>query len=178
MRQLTFCGFTKKYVASLSLSGSTAIYPLVREAAGSNPRLKEPLFLYAASNGHGHTLVTASRNIPGLQIYTQLLCKFPDYPCLLAALQSASSELPEAYHKVWSSYLSVAKKQERDNRVKELIRAKVTAKQREESISTYRLCKELSLNNANVNAWLKNGTAGKVSLETARKILSHLEQYR
>ena len=51
MRQLTFSGFTKKYVEELSLSKTSAIYQLVREATTKNRRLKEPIYLYAASTG-------------------------------------------------------------------------------------------------------------------------------
>ena len=63
MRQLSFPGFTKRYVASLSQAGTTAIYPLTREAASENPRLREPLLLYALSNGQEKVLMAAGRFI-------------------------------------------------------------------------------------------------------------------
>lgn len=47
MRQLTFTGFLKSYVKELSYSGTSAFRKLVAEAIEDNPRLKEPLLLYA-----------------------------------------------------------------------------------------------------------------------------------
>ena len=63
---------------------------------------------------------------------------------------------------------------ERDARVKELIHTRVLERQQESDISTYRICQDLHLNNSNINAWLKNNSPAKVSLSTARRILSYL----
>ena len=73
MRQLTFPGFTKQYVASLSRAGTTAIYPLTREAVAQNHRLREPLLLYALANGQEKVLMTAVRNTPLAEYYGGLL---------------------------------------------------------------------------------------------------------
>ena len=174
MQRLTFRGFTKRYVASLSLSGTTAIYLLVKEVTAGNLRLREPLFLYAISNGHLKTLLAATRNTELYSTYTDLSKQY-SYERLLDAMESGSSALPEAYQKVWTSYQSVSGKQERDNRIKSLMRAKVVKIQAEKGVTTYRICNELHLNNANVNAWLKNGYPNKVSLNTARTVLEYLE---
>lgn len=175
MQRLTFHGFTKRYVASLSLSGTTAIYPLVREVAAGNLRLREPLFLYAISNGHLETLLTATKNTELYSTYTNLSRRY-SYQQILDAMESGSPVLPETYQKVWISYQSVADSLERDNRVKALMRAKIVKMQDVKGVTTYRICKELHLNNANVNAWLKNGYPNKVSLDTARTVLEYLER--
>lgn len=175
MRKLTFAGFTKRYVKSLSLSGTTAIYPLVQEAEKQNPRLREPLFLYALSNRKEKTLLIAAKNSSCLKGYQDLLNKYGNSSKLLEAIKDQSPDIPIEYQKVWTSYLAVARKLERDREVKELMRARISAIQKEKSISTYRMSKDLGLNNANVNSWLKNGEPNKVSLDSARKILSHLE---
>ena len=174
MRQLTFKGYTKTYVSQLSSSGSTAIFALTREAASTNPRLKEPLYLYAASNGNIKTLLSASKNTHLFELYENMSEKFP-YDSLIQALEMNSQQLDERYHKVWRSYQSVSKKHERDNRVKELIRRRIVSIQNMQNISTYRICKDLSLNNANINSWLKNGVSHKVSIDTARLILEYTE---
>lgn len=174
MQRLTFHGFTKRYVASLSISGTTAIYQLVNEISDGNLRLREPLFLYAVSNGHLETLLTATRNTELHSVYTDLSKRY-SYEQILDALESGSSTLPESYQKVWTSYQSVADKPERDNRVKALMRIKIVKIQDVKGVTTYRICKELHLNNANVNAWLKNGHPNKVSLDTARTVLEYLE---
>ena len=174
MQRLTFHGFTKRYVASLSLSGTTAIYQLVNEIVAGNLRLREPLFLYAISNGHLETLLTATKNTELYSAYTDLSRRY-SYEQILDALESGSSALPEAYQKVWTSYQSVSDKPERDNRVKALMRVKIVKIQDVKGVTTYRICKELHLNNANVNAWLKNGYPNKVGLDTARAVLEYLE---
>ena len=73
MRQITFPGFTKQYVVSLSHAGTTAIYPLTREAAAQNHRLREPLLLYALANGQEKVLMTAARNTVLAEYYGNLL---------------------------------------------------------------------------------------------------------
>ena len=174
MRKLTFSGFTKKYIASLSLSGTTAIYPLVREATTVNLRLREPLFLYAFFNQRIHTLLTASHGTGLYPEYKQLVEHFRNPSELLAALEQASPELSTEYHKVWNSFQVVASQHERDTRVKSLIRDKVCLLKDKKNISTYRISKELLLNNANVNAWIKHGHSHKISLDAARKIMAYL----
>lgn len=47
MRELTFRGFLTQYVKHLSVQETTSLYKLAKEASSTNPRLKEPLFLYA-----------------------------------------------------------------------------------------------------------------------------------
>ena len=174
MRQLTFRGFTKKYVKELSLSKTSAIYQLVREATTTNRRLKEPLYLYAASNGCLSTLLMASRKTNFYSSYQELSERF-SYPELLEALKQKSAELPDQYLKVWTSFCSVKSMPERDARVKDLMATKIVRMQSTLGIGTYRICKDLSLNNANINCWLKNKQSNKVSLKNARRVLKYLE---
>ena len=44
-------------------------------------------------------------------------------------------------------------------------------------VTNYRIYKELNLNPGNVNAFLKNEDISKVSLDTARKILTFVNEY-
>ena len=92
------------------------------------------------------------------------------------AFQMGPCDLPDGYQKVWRSYVSEASAYERDCRVKELMRKRIVALQEEKHITTYRICKDLNLNNSNINAWLKNGNETKAALETARRILEYVEQ--
>lgn len=174
MRQLTFKGFTKTYVSSLSKTNSTAIYALAREAADENPRLIEPLFLYAVSNGIVHTLLSASKSTVLYDSYSRMASAY-SYNELIEAFEAKDDSLPEEYHKVWGSYKSVSKKHERDDRVKALMRIKILELQETKKVSTYRICEDIGFNKANVNAWLKHGTSGKMKLDNARKILKYLE---
>ena len=56
------------------------------------------------------------------------------------------------------------------------MRKRIVALQKEKHITTYRICKDLHLNNSNINAWLKSGNETKAALETARRIMRYLEQ--
>ncbi len=94
---------------------------------------------------------------------------------MVKAFQMVPCDLPEGYQKVWRSYQSAAGAYERDSRVKDLLRLRILDLQKEKKISTYRICKDLRLNNANVNAWLKNGEGRKISLPVARKVLEYIE---
>lgn len=174
MKPLTFPGFTKKYVAELSLASTTAIYPLTREAVSANPRLREPLLLYALANGREQVLLTAARHTPLYEPYQALLRRY-DYAELLSALREQDPSLPPEYRKVWSSYVSVSQKGQRDRRVKAQLRINALRLQAEKGVSTYRICKDLGLNNSNVNYWLKNGDGEKISLNAARRILAYLQ---
>ena len=175
MRKLTFAGFTKKYVVSLSEQKTSAIYALTREAIKDNPRLREPLFLYAITNNGIDTLLNATKSTPLFDDYKRLVSQYDD-KTVVKALQDRSSALADEYHKVWDSYLSVSKYHERDNRVKEMIRGKVVVLQRDKGISTYRISKDLGLNNANINHWLKHGGTSMVSIDTARLIMQYVER--
>lgn len=175
MRELTFAGFMKKYVAELSVGHTTAIYKLVREATTQNVRLKEPLYLYAVSNGCLATLLSASKKTAFYDEYLTLYSTF-SCPELLREIQKATGKLPEEYQKVWHSFCCVKGKARRDERVKSLMAEKIKQLQLDRKISTYRICKDLDINNANVNHWLKNGCNGKVSMDTARKVLQYMEQ--
>lgn len=176
MRELTFAGFTKKYVEELSVEHTTAIYKLLREAVTQNARLKEPLYLYAVSNGRLKTLLTASKKTAFYDEYLRLSKEFI-CPELLNGLEAGTSELAQEYQKVWRSFCSVKGKAKRDERVKNMMAEKIKRLQEEKEVTTYRICKDLGLNNANVNHWLKNGCNGKVSMSTARRVLQYMDSY-
>lgn len=173
MKRLTFKGFLKQYVMALSEQHSSAIYPLTREAASSNPRLREPLFLFALSTERLPTLINASRGTCLFQEYSKMAEKY-SYTDILEAFSNSLDLLPDNYQKIWRSYKSIASSYNRDIRVKELLRLKIIEMKSDKSISTYRICKDLKLNNANVNFWLKNG-GNRVGLHTARSVMHYLE---
>ncbi len=175
MRRLTFPGFLDRYVRELSAENTGALYSLAREAVHANPRLREPLFLYALSTGRERTLSKAVKGTALEAEFEQIQSRY-SYPDLLKALQAVPCDLREGYQKVWRSYQSEANAYERDSRVKALMRMRILALQKEKGISTYRICRDLNLNTANVNAWIKNDDGRKISLPSARKVLEYAEQ--
>lgn len=176
MRELTFKGFLSWYVKQLSMQDSNSIFKLVAEAVGCNPRLQEPLLLYALYSDKQNILLQASKGCDLYDDYRYLLSQY-DVDEMTELLKTSSPVLPDEYHKVWRSFLCLKNRREADNHTKELMRQKVKRLQEKSGITNYRIYTDLSLNPGNVNAWLKHGEADKVSLDTARRVLSYLENY-
>ena len=61
--------------------------------------------------------------------------------------------------------------------IKALMQKQIVERQTEKGITNYRIYKNLNLNPGNVNAFLRNGDVSKVGLDTARNILSFVNQY-
>ena len=174
MRVLTFPGFLGQYVHALSLSGSKSLYKLAKEAASSNPRLREPLFLYALFSDKSHVLSAAARSLPVVREYEELLGRY-DKESMESALINDDPALGVEYRKVYKSYLSVRDKKKNENQTKALMRGKILRLQNEAGVSDYRIYKDLNINQGNLHAYLKHGDCSKVSLDTARKTVDYLE---
>ena len=177
MRALTFPGFLSQYILALSLSGSRSLYKLAKEAATSNPRLKEPLLLYALFSDKVSLLLTAAKSHAFFHEYRELLTRY-DKASMEAALTSDSSYLEDEYKKVYRSYLTVRDRKKGELHTKALMRNRIVRLQKEKGVSNYRVYKDLGLNQGNMNAYLKNGDCSKVSLDTARKAVSYLEDFK
>ena len=175
VRELTFQGFLKSYVQSLSAGGGTGVFRLTREAAKDNPRLREPLLLYAFYSDKTELLLRAAVGTPMEAEYAGLLGSF-DRRSMTAALEQSSEAVPPAYRKVWTSYLARSRRCQTENEVKALVRKQLLQEQRARGFSTYRLYTDLHLNAGNVNAWLRAGDDTKVGLATAKRVLAYARQ--
>jgi hypothetical protein len=175
VRELTFAGFLKQYVRSLSLYDTNGLYRLAAEAASDNPRLREPLFLYALFAGKERVLLAATKSSGLRREYTGLLEQY-NLETMEQALREGAPVLPEEYVKVYRSYLSVKNGKQKDYHTKALMRTRIVRLQQEKGISTYRVYTDLRLNHGNMNAFIKHGDCSKVSLEAARSAVSYLEQ--
>lgn len=175
MRELTFPGFLKSYVRELSLTHSTGVRVLAKEAAKRNFRLREPLYLYALFTGQIGLLQKSVRGTALATAYEGL----PDDPTEMEKqFRAEPLNLPEGYRKVWHSYLTYKERGKRDEVTKELMRRQIVHLQAERGVSNYRLYTSLGLNPGNLNAWLKHGDGKKVSLKTARAVLDEVRAYR
>ena len=174
MRELTFKGFLTCYVRQLSKTDTNSLYKLAAEAATDNPRLREPLFLYALYSEKLSVLLQATKNAALRATYDEMAQYTAQQMTVL--LENGSSTLSNEYHKVWHSYLSQKNRGQADDHTKELIRQKVKRLQVKHGVSNYRIYTDLQLNPGNLNAWLKHGHSDKVSLETARRTLHYVEQ--
>ena len=176
MRELTFKGFLARYVKQLSRSDTNSLYKLAEEASGDNPRLKEPLLLFALYSGKQTVLLQATKD-QNLLVEYQKMVSLYSADQMTRLFEDNSSVLSNGYHKVWRSYQSQKNKGQSDDYTKELIRQKIKRIQEEHGVSNYRIYTDLKLNPGNVNAWLKHGIADKVSLDIARRILDYVEDY-
>ena len=174
MRELTFEGFLRRYLRGLSNGGTLSLYKLAEEAAGSNPRLREPLLLYALFSDKTELLLKAVKDQCLKQEYLNLLNRY-DKDKMQLALSTQSSELGTRYLKVWRSYVSQKNRLSTDDEMKLLMHRKIRSLQEEKQVSNYRLCKDLKLNPGNLNAYLKHRDSSKLSLNTSRRVLHYLE---
>jgi len=71
MRKLTFEGFLKQYVAELSGVQTASVHKLA-DCMAENPRLKEPLFLYALTFDKVDLLLRYTANSAVAAEYEQL----------------------------------------------------------------------------------------------------------
>lgn len=173
MRELTFSGFLTEYVRSLSKAGTASVFALMKEASEDNPRLREPLLLYAVTADKTDIFLRAAKRF-GLEDF---------YAPALSVIDNASTEdilseglLPERYQKVWRSYLAKRNSRDTDDMTKELMRNKILRLQKEHRVTNYRLYTDLNMNPGNVNAWLKHGNGNKISLDNARTVLNYLSE--
>lgn len=174
MRELTFKGFLTQYVRRLSRQDTNSLYRLAAEAAGDNPRLREPLLLYALFAGKQGVLLMAAKDETLRGHYAGLVSRYSAEE-MAVLLEQGSPLLGEEYHKVWRSYLSRKNRVQADNHTKALMRKKVKRLQEKNGVTNYRIYTDLNLNPGNLNAWLKHGNGEKVSLDTARLTLRYVE---
>lgn len=176
MPELTFTGFLKQYVKALADSKTLSLYKLCAEANSNNPRLREPLLLYAMFTGKKDVLLSATKYLKLNKDYSVILSKY-SVDAMEIALQDANSVLPREYTKVYRSYVSVKNKEKTDAKTKLLIRNEIVRLQDKKKVSTYRIYTDLGVNHGNMNAYLKHGNCSKISFNTARKALEYMENY-
>lgn len=176
MRELTFKGFLTEYVRQLSKSNTNGLYKLAEEASHDNPRMREPLLLYALYSGKQNVLLRATKDQGLFDVYEKMISRYSPNQMTYMFETNADILSPE-YHKVWRSFQAQKNRVQSEDHTKELMRQKVRRLQEQCGVSNYRIYTDLKLNPGNVNAWLKHGAAEKVSLDTARKTLRYLEGY-
>ena len=132
MRKLTFEGFLKQYVAELSGTQTASVHKLA-DCLRENPRLKEPLYLYALAFDKVNLLLRYTKGNDCFAEYEQLSNCY-SLAQMLLLLEKQSPELPEGYRKVWRSYCSVRDAVLADNDTKELIHRRVLELQQKKEI--------------------------------------------
>ncbi len=176
MRELTFRGFLTQYVRQLAEQETNSVYKLAAEAGSTNPRLREPLLLYAVYSQKQDILLQATKE-PNLRSEYFRLVTLYSAEEMTELLEQTSPLVPAEYHKVWRSYQSRKNQGQADNHTKELMRQKIKRLQEKNEVTNYRIYTDLKLNPGNLNAWLKHGDSDKISLDTARRTLRYVENH-
>lgn len=173
MRTASFKGFLSSYVRELSGINTLSLYRLTHDAVTTNPRLREPLFLYALMSDKMNVLLQATKDEGLHDEYSQMALKY-NKASLVYALEMDSPQLREEYKKAYRSYTFAANRFKNEAHTKMLMQKKISKLQKNKGITTYRLHKDLGINLGNLNAYLKHNNVKKVSLKTARRVLSYL----
>ena len=168
MRELTFNGFLTRYVKELSYQNTTSVYKLVREAAESNPRLYEPLFLYVNLTGKEDEFFNAVKRTPKF-----MKEKLPDIR--ITASFTDFDSLPPEYGKVYASFLHQKNRSANDAHSKQLMYGKIMRLKEKKHVTNYRIYTDLKLNPSNFNSFIKHGDVSKYSLDKLRSVIGYLE---
>jgi len=173
MQRLKFNRYLERYVRSLSNANTNNIHKLVSELP-DNPRLKEPLFLYAYSFNKMDYLLNASLNHPVHSEYSSLADEY-EWDEIVKLLENNDTRLTGRYRKVYRSYISRRNMPDTENSTRRLLYNKTRKLQESKGVSNYRLYTDLKLDQSNINAYLKHGDITRINKETAKRMVAYLE---
>jgi hypothetical protein len=174
MRRLSFSGYLESYVQYLSGRRTLALSQLAA-LVPSEPRLGEPLLLWATKTGRDRRLLELLEGQSGWQSELETLVSLGRRNRLETALAEEDPQLRPEYSKVWRSYLARADAPARDAGLKLEARKRALALEAAKSVTRYRMAKDLGLNPGNLHAFLTQGNASKLSLDRAFELVSYLE---
>jgi hypothetical protein len=173
MKQLTFKGFLLRYLVSLSGKNTQSV-ALLAEMANDNPRLVEPLVLFAFVSGADPARLRSSEIANREYAWLRRYADSEDE--LTRLLAAPKSPLPTSYRKVYDTYKYYASRTENDRYTISLMHKRVIGLIEACGLSPYRVCKDLGLNSGNFYAFCKHGDATKLSLAAARRVLEYVSQ--
>lgn len=174
MRHLTFDGYLSTYVRHLSGADTLSLARLA-ELARREPRLVEPLGLWAVESGRSDRLAALWADWADRASELETLESLRSCGELERALASGDTRLRPEYAKVWRSYQARANAPQRDAGLKMKARQRALELEAVRHVTRYRMAKDLGLNAGNLHAFLAQGNVSKVSLERARALVDYLE---
>ncbi len=170
--EMQFKGYLKKEIERLTGRKSFSIKNLISEYLNGNEELQAPLILYVAVYEKETALFHVIKELEAGEDLVKDLKLFL-YVDVEAKL--ASGDAPEEYLNVWNQYLYDRDAKAREYEKRNEVRLRILELLQKKNISVRKACKDENLNAGNVNAWLKNADHGKVSMETAEKLLKFLD---
>lgn len=173
MRHLTLTGFLESYVRALG--GGTLALPKLVERSRSEPRLVEPLLLWAVTTDRADRLEGLLRDRDDLQRELRALGVLQTAGSLESALDAEDLELRPEYSKAWRSYVVRRDAATRDAELRLEARKRVLALESQKNVTRYRMAKDLGLNPGNLHAFLTQGDPTKLSLDRVAALMKYLE---
>jgi len=174
VRRLTFSGYLRADVARLSGESTAALLRLA-QLSKKEPRLAEPLALWAVKSGRATQLSRLLSSDSHLVSELTLLDSLEQQGRLEAALDSGDSRLRPEYVKAWRSFVVRRDAPDRDASLKLLARERALELERRKGVTRYRMAKDLGLNPGNLHAFLAQGNASKLSLARAYQLVEYLD---
>lgn len=175
MRELTFGGFLKQYLADLSGKKGENLSWLAKEADNGNPRLKEPLILYAYFCKEPQT---AKRQFANSSLYKEFCDFFQKFKSKQEAIKYLNEYKPfDNYCKVYKSYLSKRDRKSFEEDLKSDIREEILSALNNKKVTAYSVIKEeaLNLNKSNFYAFLR-GNTGCLTVSSAYNVIKYLNR--
>lgn len=175
MRRPVFHRWIRAEVLRLHGGDRFRLRELAAAAQGDEPRLKEPLLLWALAQGRGEALLALVWDGAVAAEYRAVAalldgCDFAD----VQSLEAMRGALPKAYGKFIGSYLAAYALPETNAESKRLRRERARTAQLQKGVTSTQVSRALGLDLGNVNAFLKDGAVERVSLENATRIMKYL----
>lgn len=164
MNRILFHNYLKKYL-QLVANKKTVSVGYLFSASKNNVRIIDPLILYCVYNNK-----------------TKVLDKYTnEYSHLYKKLKESNYDFDNfkdfSFSKIYDSYQHDYNRINYDNDTKLKMRKNILNIKKEKKVSNYRIYTDLKLNPGNVNAFIKNNDASKLSLDTAKRIVDYLYNY-
>jgi len=173
MSRITFSGWLKLELVRMSGRKTVSIHKLAVLSQEDNPRLAEPLLLFAMETGTVPRLMSHTKDQQTEEEYRQVLAVCGDRS--ITTLNGEQRDaLPWGYKKLLESWQAA---EERPQHIEESKRMRLDRSlqlMREKGVSNAQVYHALNLNPGNTNAYFKHGDTSKVSLENATKIMKYL----
>lgn len=178
MRVITLKNYLRAYINELSYCKSNRIHNLLDEAKEKNPRLCEPLLLYA--------FLSMDKN-RFKSFYEKESALFENIENTITAFEKINNgidladvkalNLPIEFVKVIKSYFNYRNRYLNDLHTKGLMKKKIEIIKKEKEVSNYRIYHDLNINQGNFNDFMKNERLNKLSLNKTNEVLRYLENY-
>lgn len=175
MRRPTLNRWLKKEILILSAERRFSLRRLAALAQNEQPRLAAPLFLYCYETESLETLYGFVYDPETMTQYRIVESMLDGKNLSNVALDANIPDgLPRDYSKHLTSFAAAYHAPETAAESKRLRWERSHALQLEKGIPTAQIYRALGMNPGNVNAYMKHGDIGKVSLEGATAIMRYL----